>query len=106
MATLTATLVPGFQNSLGRQCASRLPTQAQPPGWLGVDVTVILRSKAALSVTGLLNMTMTGMAMPTVLPFWMRVAEICCFAVSAVVENVVVADFSVPAALLPRMASV
>ena len=42
--------------------------QLQVPCWAGADVTCMLRSKAALSVTGMSKVTITGMPMPTVSP--------------------------------------
>ncbi len=66
MSTSTATLEPAFQYDLGRQWASVSLIQFQAPGCFGVDSTFMCRSNVALSVTGMSNVTMTGIPTPTV----------------------------------------
>src|SRR5215207_4473329 len=70
-SSVTCTLLPGAQYVFGRKCSSRLFTQPHAPVVAGVERTVSIFSNAARCAvlrTGLLNLRITGIPMPYVLP--------------------------------------
>src|SRR6476646_147896 len=68
MSTVTATVVPGRQNSAGRHRTSWSSIHRKPPAWAGLVVTVIAATAAARSGTGSSNWIEIGWPTPTVMP--------------------------------------
>jgi hypothetical protein len=94
----TKTFVPGFQNSLGRQCSSRGLHQFHTPSTGGVVVTIIRRCSPARASLGMSRVIwkISGMPVPISVSSDMKLVTRTSLVGWAIVVNVLLAVTALP----------